>query len=181
MRLTKLSLIAAMLIGSTAFAIENTKVSGTAGLYYGTQDSDAANAPDLFSKESAYTNYFAHLDLTTDLTEGVSAGVGAQVVTTLGVEHNLVNAVFSNAHTADTSTGASFGNGLQADSAMWIDELWIAGSAFDTTLKVGRQALDTPFAFTETWGVDKNTFEAAVIINQSLPETTLIATTIGKS
>ena len=180
MRLTKLSLIAAMLIGSTAFAIENTKVSGTAGLFYGTQDSDAANAPDLFSKDSAYTNYFAHLDITTDLTEGVSAGVGAQIVTTLGVEHNLVSAVFSNAHTVGNSNGSSF-LGSQVDSAMWFDELWVAGSAFDTTLKVGRQALDTPFAFTETWGVDKNTFEAAVIINQSIPDTTLIATTIGKS
>lgn len=180
MRLTKLSLIAAMLIGSTAFAIDNTKVSGTAGLFYGTQDSDAAGAKDLFSKESAYTNYFAHLDVTADLTEGVSAGIGTQLVTTLGVEHNLVSKVFSNAHTVDTSNGSSF-LGSQVDSAMWFDELWIAGSAFDTTLKVGRQALDTPFAFTETWGVDKNTFEAAVIINQSLPDTTLIATTIGKS
>ena len=180
MRLTKLSLIAAMLIGSTAFAIENTKISGTAGLFYGTQDSDAADAPDLFSKDSAYTNYFAHLALTTDLTTGVSAGIGAQIVTTLGVEHNLVSAVFSNAHTVDTSNGSSF-LGAQVDSAMWIDELWIAGTAFDTTLKIGRQALDTPFAFTETWGVDKNTFEAAVIINQSLPDTTLVATTIGKS
>jgi len=181
MRLTKLSLIAAMLIGSSAFAIENTKISGTAGLFYGTQDSDKAGAADLFSKDSAYTNYFAHLDVTSDLTKGVSAGIGAQIVTTLGVEHNLVSKVFSNAHTADSSNGASFGSGLQVDSAMWIDELWIAGSAYDTTLKIGRQALDTPFAFTETWGVDKNTFEAAVIINQSIPNTTLIATTVGKS
>lgn len=184
MRLTKLSLIAAMLIGSTAFAIENTKVSGKAGLYYGTQDSDAANAPELFSQDSAYTNYFAHLGLTTDLTKGVSAGVGAQVVTTLGVEHNLVSKVWSNAHTASNSTGASITAGdaqLQVDSAMWIDELWIAGSAFDTTLKIGRQTLDTPLAFTETWGVDRNTFEAAVLINQSIPGTTLVATSIGKS
>lgn len=184
MRLTKLSLIAAMLIGSTAFAIENTKVSGKAGLYYGTQDSDAANAAELFSQDSAYTNYFAHLGLTTDLTKGVSAGVGAQVVTTLGVEHNLVSKVWSNAHTASNSTGASITAGdaqLQVDSAMWIDELWIAGSAFDTTLKIGRQSLDTPLAFTETWGVDRNTFEAAVLINQSIPDTTLVATSIGKS
>lgn len=181
MKLTKLSLVAALLVASSAFAIENTKVSGTAGIYYGTQDSDAANAPDLFSKESAYTNYFAHLGLTTDLTEGISAGVGMQVVTTLGVEHSLVNNVWSSAHTVSTEGGASFAGGADVDSAMWVDELWIAGTAFNTTLKIGRQALDTPLAFSETWGVDKNTFEAAVIINQSIPDTTLIATTIGKS
>lgn len=181
MRLTKLSLIAAMLIGSTAFAIENTKVSGNAKLYYGTQDSDATNAPDMFSKDSGYTNFSAHLGLTTDLTKGISAGVGAQVVTTLGVEHNLVSKVWSNAHTVAGSTGASFAGGAQVDSAMWMDEVWLAGSAFDTTLKIGRQTLDTPLAFTETWGVDRNTFEAVVLINQSIKDTTLVATSIGKS
>ena len=181
MRVTKLSLIAALLIGSSAFAIENTKVSGDARLYYGTQDSDAPNAPNLFTKESAYTNFSARLDLTTDLTKGISAGVGTQVVTTLGVEHNLVDSVWSNAHTVDGSTGARFAGGAQVDSAMWFDEVWLAGSAFDTTLKIGRQALDTPLAFTEKWGVDKNTFEAGVLINQSIPSTTLVATFIGKS
>jgi len=181
MKFTKLSLVAAMLIGSSAFAIDNTKVSGDARAYYGTQDSDASGAADIFDKDASYTNFSAHLDLTTDLTKGVSAGVGMQVVTTLGVEHNIVSAVWSNAHKASASTGASFAGGNQVDSAMWVDEAWLAGTAFDTTLKIGRQALDTPLAFTETWGVDKNTFEAIVLINQSLPDTTVIATYIGKS
>lgn len=181
MKLVKLSLLAAMLIGSTAFAIENTKVSGNAKLYYGTQDSDASGAPDIFTKESGYTNFSARLDLTTDLTKGISAGVGMQAVTTLGVEHNLVDKVWSNAHGAAGSTGASFAGGAQVESALWVDEVWLAGSAFDTTLKIGRQSLDTPLAFTETWGVDKNTFEAVVLINQSIENTTLVATYIGKS
>ncbi|MDQ1263505.1 MAG: hypothetical protein QG559_506 [Campylobacterota bacterium] len=181
MRLIKLSLMATMLLGSSAFAIENTKVSGDAKLYYGTQDSDGPNGTDLFSKESAYTNFAARLDLTTDLTKGISAGIGTQIVTTLGVEHNLVNKVWSNAHTVDGSVGASFAGGAQVDSAAWVDEAWLAGSAFDTTLKIGRQALDTPLAFTETWGVDKNTFEAVVLLNQSIKDTTLVATFIGKS
>lgn len=180
MKLTKISLIAAMLIGSSAFAIENTKVSGNAALYYGTQSS-TENGTDLFNKDSSYTNFAARLDLTSDLTKGVSAGVGMQVVTTLGVEHNMVNSVWSNAHTVAPSTGSTFAGGYQVDSAMWVDELWLAGTAFDTTLKIGRQSLDTPFAFTETWGVDKNTFEAVVLINQSIADTTVIATSIGKS
>jgi len=180
MKLTQLSLIAAMLIGSSAFAIENTKVSGDARLYYGTQESSDLDA-DLFRKENSYTNFAARLDLTTDLTKGISAGVGMQVVTTLGVEHNMVDMVWSGAHKLNTSTGASFAGGYQTDTVMWIDEAWLAGTAFDTTLKIGRMALDTPLAFSETWGVDKNTFEAGVLINQSLPDTTIIATYIGKS
>lgn len=170
-----------LLIGSSAFAIENTKVSGDAKFYYGTQDSDASGAPDMFNEDASYANFAARLDLTTDLTKGVSAGVGMQVVTTLGIEHNLMSNTWSSAHTTDDSRGSSYGNEESIDSAMWVDEAWLAGSAFDTTMKIGRQALETPLAFSETWGVDKNTFEAVVLINQSLPDTTLIATYIGKS
>ena len=121
MKTIKLGLVAALLVGSSAFAIENTKVSGNALLYYGTQSS-TENGTDLFNKDSSYTNFAARLDLTTDLTEGVSAGVGMQVVTTLGVEHNLVNSVWSNAHTVSASTGSTFAGGYQVDSAMWVDE-----------------------------------------------------------
>ncbi|MDD5157306.1 hypothetical protein [Sulfurimonas sp.] len=182
MKLTKLSLVAvALLTTSTVFAIENTKVSGDARLYYGTTDSNAAGNGGFFSKDASYTDISLHLGLTTDLTKGISAGVGMQVVTTLGVENNLVSNVWSGAHGVSDSAGSHFAGGKQVDSAMWMDEVWLAGSAFDTTLKVGRQTLDTPLAFTETWGLDKNTFEAVVLVNQSIKDTTLVATFIGKS
>lgn len=193
MRLTKLSLIAAMLIGSTAFAIENTKVSGDVKLFYGTMDSDVGTyksqiggtTPSFFDAEGAYGNAAANLELTTDLTKGVSAGAKATYVTTLGLENNLVDNTWSNAHTitdadsAATSFASEIG-GKQLDDTFFIGELWVAGSAFDTTLKVGRQAVETPLAFTETWGIDQNTFEGAVLINQSIPKTTLVATYLGK-
>jgi len=186
MKLTKLSLVAALLIGSSAFAIENTKVSGDVKLYYGTMDSDAANAPDMFDKDASYGDAALHLGLTTDLSEGVSAGVSVTAVSTLGLENNLVTNTWSNSHTISNSEGADFVGRLnveekQLDDAMWVDEAWIAGTALDTTVKVGRMTLDTPLAFTETWGIDSNTFEAAVLINQSLPGTTLIGAYVGKS
>lgn len=182
MKLTKLSLVAMVLLTSTAvFAIENTKVSGDARLYYGTTDSNAAGNGGFFSKDASYADFSAHLGLTTDLTKGISAGVGMQVVTTLGAEHNLVSNVWSGAHGVRDSDGSHFAGGAQVDSAMWMDEVWLAGTAFDTTLKIGRQTLDTPLVFTETWGLDKNTFEAAVLINQSIKDTTLIVASVGKS
>ncbi len=189
MRVTKLSLIAALLIGSTAFAIENTKVSGDVKLFYGTMDSDTGtylgNKTSLFDSEGSYGDLAVDLELTTDLTKGVSAGAKGTFVTTLGLENNLVENTWSNSHGITKNTGSSFGNpptsGLQLDDAFYLGELWIAGSAFDTTLKVGRQALDTPLAFTETWGIDQNTFEAAVVINQSIPDTTLVGAYVGKS
>jgi len=196
MKFTKLSLIAAMLIGSSAFAIENTKVSGNVKLYYGTEDNDntagaysptnaAAQSSDaqtsLFDSKGAYGDVAVNLELTTDLTKGVSAGVKATYITTLGLENNLVDNTWSNSHGVTANSAASFSGGYQLDDSMYVGEAWIAGTAFDTTLKAGRQALDTPLAFTETWGIDQNTFEAAVLINQSFPDTTLIAAYVGKS
>lgn len=191
MKLTKLSLIAAMLIGSTAFAIENTKVSGNVSVFYGTMDSDVGTyksvlggtTPSFFDAEGAYGNAAANLELTTDLTKGVSAGVKGTYVTTLGLENNLVDNTWSNVHTISDAAGASFASelgGKQLDDAFFMGELWVAGTAFDTTVKVGRQSVDTPLAFTETWGIDQNTFEGAVLINQSIPDTTLVATYLGK-
>lgn len=193
MRVTKLSLIVAMLIGSSAFAIENTKVSGDVSLFYGTMDSDntagntnlaaqPSNAKtSFFDAEGSYADVAVNLSLTTDLTKGVSAGAKATYITTLGLENNLVDNTWSNAHGVTANPNASFSGGYQLDDTMYIGELWIAGTAFDTTAKVGRQSLDTPLAFTETWGIDQNTFEAAVLINQSIPDTTLVGAWVGKS
>ena len=194
MKLTKLSLVAALLISSSAFAIENTKVSGDVNLFYGTMKSDnltavptnvlaptSDNKGSFFDKESSYGDASVNLELTTDLSKGVSAGVKGTFITTLGLENNLVDNTWSNSHGVTANSNASFSGGYQLDDAFFIGEMWIAGTAFDTTAKVGRQSLDTPLAFTETWGIDQNTFEAAVIINQSIPDTTLVGAWVGKS
>jgi len=190
MKLAKMSLVAALALTANMYAIDNVKVNGDVKVYYGTMDSDAKNAPDIFDQHASYADAALHLGLTADLSEGVSAGVSVTAVSTLGLENNLVSNTWSNTHKISASDGASFvgspgaykdTHNLQLDDAMWVDEAWIAGTAFDTTAKLGRQALDTPLAFTETWGVDTNTFEAAVLINQSIPDTTIVATYIGKS
>ncbi len=186
MKLAKMSLVAALALTANMYAIDNVKVNGDVKVYYGTMDSDETNAPDMFSQQASYADAALHLGLTADLSEGVSAGVSVTAVSTLGLENNLVANTWSNTHTISNSDGASFVDESvviekQLDDAMWIDEAWIAGTAFDTTAKLGRQALDTPLAFTETWGIDTNTFEAAVLINQSIPDTTIVATYIGKS
>jgi len=185
MKLAKMSLVAALALTANMYAIDNVKVNGDVKVYYGTMDSDATNAADIFDQQASYADAALHLGLTADLSEGVSAGISVTAVSTLGLENNLVANTWSNSHGVSGSNGASFvtegADNLQLDDAMWVDEAWIAGTAFDTTAKLGRQALDTPLAFTENWGVDTNTFEAAVLINQSIPDTTIVATYIGKS
>jgi len=162
MKFTKMSLVAALLIGSSAFAIENTKVSGEAKLAYSTQDS----VDSLFDKDASSGQVALDLGITTDLTENISAGVSTQAISTLGLENNLVS-------------GVSAGQSTQTQ--WWVSEAWMAASAGKTTLKVGRQSLDTPLTFTETWNIASNTFDAAVVINQDIPDTTIVAAWVGKS
>jgi len=185
MKFTKISLVAAMLIGSSAFAIENTKVSGDANLFYYTDD--AISGADLFDKKGAAADVAVNLNATTDLVKNdmvsVSAGAGATFLTTLGLENNLVGNTWGAAHTATAGTGSSFANapygGVKVENASWVTEAWIAATAGKTTVKLGRMELDTPLAFTEKWSIEKNTFEAAVAINTDIPDTTLVGAYIG--
>lgn len=178
MKLGKLSLVAVMALGTSAFAIDNVKVSGDAKLYYGTNDMDVATGGDLFDKDNSYADTALRIGVTGDLLKGVSFGATAYAVSTLGLENNLVSGVWAGAHTA-TLNGSSFG--AQVNDEAWLGELWLATTMGKTTAKVGRMELDTPLAFSEKWSIVPNTFEAAVLINQDLPDTTLVAAWVGKS
>jgi len=162
MKLVKMSLAAAVLLGASAFAIDNVKVSGDAKLFYNTNDSGTLS---LFDKDNSYADTALRLGVTGDLLKGVSFGVTGYAISTLGLENNLVSHVWE---------------GTGADQSV-IGEAWLAGTMGKTTVKVGRMELDTPFAFSEKWSIIPNTFDAAVLINQDLPDTTLVGAWVGKS
>ena len=167
-----MSLAAAVLVGASAFAIDNVKVSGDAKLYYHTTDNEYGVAGvktdgSLFDKKTSAGQAAVGLGASADLATGISAGAHMTALSTLGLEGQLVNNVWEGT------------NGVT--DTYWFDEAWIAGTAGKTTAKVGRMALDTPLVFTETWSIAKNTFEAAVVINQDLPDTTLVGAYVGGS
>jgi len=169
MKFTKMSLVAALLIGSSAFAIDNVKVSGDAKLYYSTDDAvhnaGGQNASDsLFNKGNSVGEAALSIGLTADLTKNVSAGFKGTVITTLGLYNNLVSSTWTGG-TEDTYV---------------VDEAWLATTMGKTTVKLGRMPLDTPLVFTETWSLVENTFEAAVVVNQDLPDTTLVGAYVGQ-
>ena len=172
MKFTKMSLVAALLIGSSAFAIENVKVSGDAKVYYSTDDSTAKNnahaataSNSLFDASTSTAQAALGLGVTADLAKGISAGTHLTVLSTLGLQGQLVNNVWEGT------------NGV-SDSYI-VDEAWVAATLGKTTVKLGRMELDTPLVFTEKWSIAKNTFEAAVVINQDLPDTTLVGAYVG--
>ncbi|MDP3302215.1 MAG: OprD family outer membrane porin [Sulfuricurvum sp.] len=188
MKLVKMSLATAVLLGASAFAIDNVKVSGDAQLFYGTNSAGAAttasgiepavggNGGDLFSKGNSAADTAVRLGVTGDLLKGVSFGVTGYAVSTLGLENNLVSNVWSGAHGATANNSSA---GAQVDDASWIGEAWLAATAGKTTVKAGRMALDTPLAYSETWSITPNTFEGAVLINQDIPDTTVVGAWIG--
>jgi hypothetical protein len=166
MKFTKLSLVAMLLLGSSAFAIENVKVSGDAKLFYSTQDDDNSNASaSLFDHTSSTGQAALGLGVSADLTKGISAGAHLTALTTLGLQGQLVDSVWEGT------------NGT--NDYFLFDEAWLAGTYGKTTAKAGRMELDTPMVFTESWSIAKNTFEAAVLINQDIPDTTLVGAYVG--
>ena len=173
MKLAKLSLAAVLIMGANAFAIDNVKVNGNTKLVYQTTDKSGSyeDNNDMFSKESAQANVSATLGASANLTDAISSGVEFQVLSTLGLENQLVNGVMN-----DTLPG-----GAGTNDAWNVSQMWIAATLGNTTAKIGRQELNTPLAFTEKWNIVKNTFEAAVLINSDVPKTTLVGAYVGAS
>lgn len=200
MKLGKLSLVAVMALGTSAFAIDNVKVSGDVKVIYQTSDVETRTG------ETADTGMFdngnkvplgvspyngssaggisGRIGVTADLLKSVSAGAEMQMYTNLGMDQNIFNDNMINAPHAETgfTNGASGTSTFddRTDDASNVSQLWLATTLGKTTVKAGRMELDTPLLFTEKWNLAYNTFEAAVVINQDLPDTTLVGAWVGK-
>ncbi len=168
MKLIKLSLIAAVLVGSSAFAISNVKVAGNAKLYYSTNTNVTGQSEGIFGANNSYGQAAFDLGLTADLTKGISAGASMTALSSLGLQQQLV------ANTWDQA-------GAGTTDSYIVNTAWIAGTYGKTTAKIGRMKLDTPLIFTQNWSIVENTFEAAVLINQNIPNTTLVGAYVGGS
>lgn len=181
MKLGKLSLVAVLALGTSAFAIDNVKVNGEAKVWYQTSETSgpAGNTTqDFFDKTgNSIANTALMLGATMDLAPNLSMGASAYALSTLGLENNLVGDTPSNKVRADgtTSTVAE-----RVADQWWVRELYLAYTMGKTTAKIGRQELNTPLAFTEKWNIVDNTFEAAVLLNNDLPDTTLVGAWVGK-
>jgi len=180
MKFAKLSLVAALALSATsAFAIENVKVDGQAVLYYQTIDSAAVKGNDLFNKSNTLTNGVVNtgttanvgvtVGVTADLGAGFGAGARGYYLDTLGLEGNLVNGVQQIGDVNDPVGGSG-----------WLGEGYITYSFGNTFIKAGRQELNTPFAFTETWNVFPTTFDATVVVNKDIQDTTLVGAFVAE-
>jgi len=130
------------------------------GVLY-TQTVDAAGNLDLFSDESTYAGWGLQLGATSS---DVFAGIGAGVEVS-GIVASTGNSGF---YTGGGDTGTTSGG---------ITQAYLTYAIGETNIKVGRQQLSkslSPFAYTEGWQILKNTFDAAMVVNTSIPNTKLV-------
>ena len=165
--------VATMALSTAAAALEDIKVSGQAKVWYETNNAGAAvtatDSTDLFDQTGSTGEVTFKVDMTGK--QG-NIGFGASVVQTgtMGLAGNLVSSTRSG--TAATSP---------VDGDMFVNEMYItAPVGAKTLLKIGKQELQTPLAFTEKWASVNNTFDAAVAINNSIDNLTLIAAFVGQ-
>ncbi|KIM10944.1 MAG: hypothetical protein KU37_07460 [Sulfuricurvum sp. PC08-66] len=187
-KVTKLSLVALMALGTAAYAEEvkkdaGLKVSGKVTAWYQTMAHGGVSADKgLFIYDDVYGNDWANvgamLRVSGAASDHVDIGVALQGVTTMGTENFLAS--------AETASGAyPSTTGLQSLSGsagfpFWLHELHFTYKVGNTHVKFGRQELDTPLVFTEAWNSTANSFEAAVLTNTDLPATTIEALWIAK-
>ena len=189
MKLVKMSLAAAMLMGASAYALDDVKVSGEAKLWYQTHDFDAVSYyaagaladGDLFDRKASIGDASLAVGVSGKAGSAVSFNVEVTALDTLGLENNVVSYTAAGTENADGTTVAlNQGVPELVSTQWWASQANVIVTLGKTTAVLGRQALDTPLAFTEKWNVVQNTFDAAVIVNGDLPNTTLVAAYVGK-
>lgn len=147
--------------------------SGTGVVYY--QTSDVFDG-SLFKQDSSAADFGLQLRATnSDLIAGIGAGVEVSGLSTLNLENWMVSNVMQG-----TGNAAAIGWGNDIDDVTdggWISQMYLTYGFGNTSIKAGRQELPkalSPFAFSEDWNVFKNTFDAVLVVNSDLPDTTLV-------
>ncbi|MDO9266482.1 MAG: hypothetical protein Q7U00_05295 [Sulfurimonas sp.] len=155
--------VAAMALSTTASALEDIKVNGQAKLWYETSDKGTAANNSLFDKEQ-------------------STG---EIVFKLGVTGKQGNVGFGTTIYQTSSMGLNdellVGNRtLATDGDMFVGEAYVtAPMGSMTSLKLGKQELNTPYLFTESWNALPNTFDAAVVTVKPMDGLSVVAMYVG--
>ncbi|BCD61153.1 MULTISPECIES: OprD family outer membrane porin [unclassified Nitratiruptor] len=154
-----LSAVAVLMMGNTIYADENIpsakqnsflkSIDGYIRVGYQFDDN---------SNQDLATGGKLHIQ--TKSFKGVSAGASFYTTNVVG-------------HINDGAEGFGFFDANNKSYSI-LGEAYLLGEFGNTTIKVGRQEIDTPFADTDDIAMVPNTFEAALLINKDLPDTTII-------
>jgi len=183
-----ISMAAASLVATSAMAADkgiDFTTNGQAVVYY--QTGGAVKSDKLFDQSASKANFGVQLDNVADLKNGFTLGTQITYLGTVGLEKNLVG------NTMQTSSVDKKGNlipngGIDAlnktNNQVMLTKVYLAKKIANTTVKLGRQELPkalSPLAFSEGWNVFKNTFDAALVVNTDIPNTTIVGAYVGRS
>jgi hypothetical protein len=168
-------LILASLIASTLSYAgdDNAKANdwsfnGQALVYY--QTTDAHGNGNLFNQSSSKA--VAGLQLKAenkDLVGGIGVGFELTGLSAAALDSDIVSGMVQNA--GGTTAGA-------------ITQAYLTYGFNNTSIKLGRQHLPaslSPLAYTEGWNAIKNSFEALLVVNSDIPNTTLVGAYVTKA
>ena len=158
----------ALLLVTSAYAVENVKVTGGAKYWYQTTATEDAAKNDMFQQETSVGIAAVDVGASADLFKGLKGKVSAIGLHSLGLEQSFVKDI------------AASGAGWEKDNGYYRTQIWVTEANLDykvanTSVVLGRQALNTPLLFTERWNASFNTFDAAMVMNSDIPYTTLVA------
>jgi len=137
---------------------------------------DEHGTGELFGDGSTYGAIGVQMGaINKDLFAGIGAGfeVSAIMQDDIFFEDQTPNAGF---YGNKTSNPVSIAGDAGTQSA-GLTQAYLTYGLGNTSLKVGRQTLPmalSPFAYSEGWQVFKNTFDAALVVNSDVPDTTLV-------
>jgi hypothetical protein len=159
--------------------------SGQAVVYYNTDDK---GTNDIFNKASSKAAAGLQLSaVNKDLFAGIGAGVEVSGISDAYLFPEVVRGLMQSANNNINLNGANIAgttdgedllnhNG-NVDSGAEITQAYLTYATGNTSFKLGRQQLPkalSPFAFSEGWNVFKNTYDAALVVNTDIQDTTLV-------
>jgi len=166
-RLSTIAIMATMLT-TASMAEADIKVGGQGVLYY--QTNDIADK-DVFSKENSSANAGLELSVKADIGNGFDLEYQETFLGTMKLEKSIVSGTRQNAKKDNLNSHA-------------MTRLYASKEIENTLIKLGRQELPkslSPLAFSESWNVFKNSFDAVVVVNKDIIDTTIVGAYVGAS
>jgi len=167
-KLSMTALIATTILTIGVMAEADIKIGGQGVFYYQTNDSADSS---FFDQESSSANAGLELSLKADLGSGFDLEYQETFLGTLGLEKDIVSGTRQNAHDGDLNSHS-------------MTRFYMSKEVDNTLIKFGRQELPkslSPLAFSESWNVFKNSFDAVVVVNKDIIDTTIVGAYVSGS
>jgi hypothetical protein len=139
-------------------AIKNGTLSGEVKIWYQTNDKDT-NHKDIFHKENSIFDAGLRLGYISDTFYGFGAGINFYAVDDLGAFDNFADKSVHNVYHGETGS--------------WLGEAYLTYNKGNTMVKAGRQNIGSPLVNSDDWALFPNNFEACLLQNSDLPDTTI--------